>query len=96
MICNDLLHERRFRSSDLFAGDRIVRSISVQILGDDELPFGVLEVSTAEEGVFQSSDVSFLSVLAQSFGAFLGRTACYRSEPFQSERSYMEDDVASE
>ena len=96
LVCNDLLHEHRFRPSDLLTVDRIVRSISVQILGDEELPFGVLEIETAQDGLFQSSDVNFLCILAQSFGAFLGRTACYRPEPFASEQSRLAHDLADE
>src|ERR1700731_182110 len=75
VISNHLQEETRFRTPQFLADRGIRRAINVLIArgGEGNLPFGVLEVDSADAGQFDSADADFLTGFAGLLGIAIER-----------------------
>jgi two-component sensor histidine kinase len=75
VISNHLQEETRFRTPKLLSDHGIKRAINVLIArgGEGHLPFGVLEVDSAESGQFDTADADFLAGFAGLLGIAIER-----------------------
>ena len=75
VISNHLQKETRFRTPKLLSDHGIKRAINVLIArgGEGHLPFGVLEVDTADSGQFDLADADFLAGFAGLLGIAIER-----------------------
>src|SRR3984885_5345630 len=75
VISNHLQEETRFRTPQFLADHGIRRAINVLIArgGEGNLPFGVLEVDSADAGQFDSADADFLAGFAGLLGIAIER-----------------------
>jgi len=75
VISNHLQQETRFRTPKLLSDHGIRRAINVLIPrgGEGDLPFGVLEVDSAETGQFDVADADFLAGFAGLLGIAIER-----------------------
>ena len=75
VISNHLQEETRFRTPQLLADHGIRRAINVLIArgGEGHLPFGVLEVDSADPGQFDRADADFLAGFAGLLGIAIER-----------------------
>jgi two-component sensor histidine kinase len=75
VISNHLQEETRFRTPKLLSNHGIKRAINVLIArgGDGHLPFGVLEVDSADSGQFDLADADFLAGFAGLLGIAIER-----------------------
>lgn len=73
VICNDLLHETRFRTPALLAEHGVSRAINVIIRGDAKA-FGVLEADGRHPGSFSPDSLAFLQAAADLIGLALERS----------------------
>ncbi len=72
---------------DLPAAYGIASSLRVLVLGDDAVPFGVLEVASVQSGAFGLDDACFLRLLAHSLAAAGGRLRHRARQDEQAARS---------
>ncbi len=75
VISNHLQEETRFRTPKLLSDHGIKRAINVLIArgGEGHLPFGVLEVDSADPGQFDAADADFLAGFAGLLGIAIER-----------------------
>src|SRR6202022_4842569 len=75
VISNHLQEETRFRTPQLLAQHGVRRAINVLIarVGEGQLPFGVLEVDSADPGQFDRADADFLAGFAGLLGIAIER-----------------------
>src|SRR6202011_5633340 len=75
VISNHLQEETRFRTPQLLAQHGVRRAINVLIArgGEGHLPFGVLEVDSADPGQFDLADADFLAGFAGLLGIAIER-----------------------
>jgi len=75
VISNHLQEETRFRTPQFLADHGIRRAINVLIArgGEGHLPFGVLEVDSADPGQFDLADADFLAGFAGLLGVAIER-----------------------
>src|SRR4029077_11220868 len=75
VISNHLQEETRFRTPKLLSEHGIKRAINVLIArgGEGNLPFGVLEVDSADSGQFDLADADFLAGFAGLLGIAIER-----------------------
>ena len=75
VISNHLQEETRFRTPQLLAQHGVRRAINVLIAlgGEGQLPFGVLEVDSADPGQFDLADADFLAGFAGLLGIAIER-----------------------
>src|SRR6202165_2865282 len=75
VISNHLQEETRFRTPHFLADHGIRRAINVLIArgGEGHLPFGVLEVDSADPGQFDLADADFLAGFAGLLGIAIER-----------------------
>src|SRR6478736_7125834 len=75
VISNHLQEETRFRTPKLLSDHGIKRAINVLIArgGEGNLPFGVLEVDSADPGQFDAADADFLAGFAGLLGIAIER-----------------------
>ena len=75
VISNHLQEETRFRTPKLLSDHGIKRAINVLIArgGEGHLPFGVLEVDSADSGQFDLADADFLAGFAGLLGIAIER-----------------------
>src|SRR4051812_16991639 len=75
VISNHLQEETRFRTPRLLSDHGIKRAINVLIArgGEGNLPFGVLEVDSADPGQFDLADADFLAGFAGLLGVAIER-----------------------
>lgn len=75
VISNHLQEETRFRTPKLLSEHGIKRAINVLIArgGEGHLPFGVLEVDSADSGQFDLADADFLAGFAGLLGIAIER-----------------------
>src|SRR6201747_3102 len=75
VISNHLKEETRFRTPQLLAQHGVRRAINVLIArgGEGPLPFGVLEVDSADPGQFDLADADFLAGFAGLLGIAIER-----------------------
>src|SRR3984893_194495 len=75
VISNHLQEETRFRTPQFLADHGIRRAINVLIArgGEGQLPFGVLEVDSADPGQFERADADFLAGFAGLLGIAIER-----------------------
>src|SRR5258707_7930829 len=75
VISNHLQEETRFRTPKLLSEHGIKRAINVLIArgGEGHLPFGVLEVDSADSGQFDLADADFLAGFAGLLGVAIER-----------------------
>src|SRR3954468_8801754 len=75
VISNHLQEETRFRTPKLLSDHGIKRAINVLIArgGEGNLPFGVLEVDSADSGQFDLADADFLAGFASLLGIAIER-----------------------
>src|ERR1700724_828838 len=75
VISNHLEEETRFRTPQFLADHGIRRAINVLIArgGEGHLPFGVLEVDSADPGQFDEADADFLTGFAGLLGIAIER-----------------------
>ncbi len=75
VISNHLQEETRFRTPKLLSDQGIKRAINVLIArgGEGHLPFGVLEVDSADSGQFDLADADFLAGFAGLLGIAIER-----------------------
>ena len=75
VISNHLQKETRFRTPKLLSDHGIKRAINVLIArgGEGHLPFGVLEVDSADSGQFDLADADFLAGFAGLLGIAIER-----------------------
>jgi two-component sensor histidine kinase len=75
VISNHLQEETRFRTPKLLSEHGIKRAINVLIArgGEGHLPFGVLEVDSADSGQFELADADFLAGFAGLLGIAIER-----------------------
>ena len=75
VISNHLREETRFRTPKLLSEHGIKRAINVLIArgGEGHLPFGVLEVDSANSGQFDLADADFLAGFASLLGIAIER-----------------------
>jgi two-component sensor histidine kinase len=75
VISNHLQEETRFRTPKLLSEHGIKRAINVLIArgGEGHLPFGVLEVDSADSGQFDLTDADFLAGFAGLLGIAIER-----------------------
>ena len=75
VISNHLGEETRFRTPKLLSDHGIKRAINVLIArgGEGNLPFGVLEVDSADPGQFDAADADFLAGFAGLLGIAIER-----------------------
>src|SRR6201996_1228931 len=75
VISNHLQEETRFRTPKLLTDHGIRRAINVLIArgGEGHLPFGVLEVDSADSGQFDIADADFLAGFAGLLGIAIER-----------------------
>src|SRR3984893_17925328 len=75
VISNHLQEETRFRTPQFLADHGIRRAINVLIArgGEGQLPFGVLEVDSADPGQFDRADADFLAGFAGLLGIAIER-----------------------
>src|SRR3984957_6200078 len=75
VISNHLQEETRFRTPKLLSDHGIKRAINVLIArgGEGNLPFGVLEVDSADPGQFDATDADFLAGFAGLLGIAIER-----------------------
>jgi GAF domain-containing protein len=75
VISNHLPEETRFRTPQLLAQHGVRRAINVLIArgGEGHLPFGVLEVDSADPGQFDLADADFLAGFAGLLGIAIER-----------------------
>src|ERR1700731_2227589 len=75
VISNHLQEETRFRTPQFLADRGIRRAINVLIArgGEGNLPFGVLEVDSADAGQFDTADADFLAGFAGLLGIAMER-----------------------
>jgi len=75
VISNHLQEETRFRTPQFLADHGIRRAINVLIArgGEGHLPFGVLEVDSADAGQFDPADADFLAGFAGLLGIAIER-----------------------
>ena len=72
---NDLSVEDRFRTPDLLLEHGIHSAINVAVVGETQVPFGVLEVDSTLRHEFVEADTAFLQSLANVLSAALCRLA---------------------
>src|SRR3954447_20845952 len=75
VISNHLQEETRFRTPKLLSDHGIKRAINVLIArgGEGHLPFGVLEIDSADPGQFDLADADFLAGFAGLLGIAIER-----------------------
>jgi two-component system, sensor histidine kinase PdtaS len=75
VVSNHLQEETRFRTPQLLAQHGVRRAINVLIArgGEGHLPFGVLEVDSADPGQFDLADADFLAGFAGLLGIAIER-----------------------
>ena len=75
VISNHLQEETRFRTPKLLSDHGIRRAINVLIArgGEGNVPFGVLEVDSADPGQFDAADADFLAGFAGLLGIAIER-----------------------
>src|SRR3954447_23022855 len=75
VLSNHLQEETRFRTPKLLSDHGIKRAINVLIArgGEGNLPFGVLEVDSADPGQFDAADADFLAGFAGLLGIAIER-----------------------
>ena len=75
VISNHLQEETRFRTPKLLSDHGIKRAINVLIArgGEGNVPFGVLEVDSADPGQFDAADADFLAGFAGLLGIAIER-----------------------
>src|SRR4051812_7151292 len=75
VISNHLQEETRFRTPKLLSDHGIKRAINVLIArgGEGHLPFGVLEIDSADPGQFDQDDANFLAGFAGLLGIAIER-----------------------
>jgi two-component sensor histidine kinase len=75
VISNHLQEETRFRTPKLLSDHGIMRAINVLIArgGEGNVPFGVLEVDSADPGQFDAADADFLAGFAGLLGIAIER-----------------------
>ena len=75
VISNHLQKETRFRTPKLLSDHGIKRAVNVLIArgGEGHLPFGVLEVDSADSGQFDLADADFLAGFAGLLGIAIER-----------------------
>ncbi|WP_315763325.1 sensor histidine kinase [Sphingomonas sp. Y38-1Y] len=72
VISNHLEAEERFRTPELMAEHGIRRAINVLVEADGKR-FGVLEVDSPEEGIFDADDLAFMQGFANLIGVAIER-----------------------
>jgi two-component sensor histidine kinase len=78
VISNHLENEQRFRTPEILHRHSIKRAMNV-ILQGDEKPFGVLEVDSHSESMFEEHDLTFLKGVANILGMAIERERHERS-----------------
>lgn len=72
VISNHLENEERFRTPALMVEHGVKRAINVLIMAND-LPWGVLEVDSPDEGRFEVADIAFMQGFANLLGVAIER-----------------------